>query len=624
MEARARKLEGIFDSTITYQIPLFQRPYIWEEEKHWVPLWEDIQVLLNRHLANEKNVPHFLGAVVLERLDNPTGSIQSRQVIDGQQRFTTIQLFLIAARDHAKTHGIEKYYERFNDLVSNKKNKIDHENEVYKVWPTNSNRAPYQLVHEAGSLEGVDEALKENSDINGSDNIINGYKFFYSQIGSWLSGNLDDDYESKIVGASIEDKFDALWYIAKEKLQLVVIDLDQDDETQVIFETLNARGEPLLPADLIKNYLFRRAAIWDSNENIEKLYEKYWKNFDQEWWREEVKQGRTMRPRIDLFINYYLAMMLCEDVKASQLFNTFKVFVESTSSEESGQVAVPSTPPEHLQQLANYSKVFKCFYERGKHERLDLFLDRLQALDTTTVFPFLLYTHAKLVPNNIQEFNKIIEIIESYLIRRMICGLTTKNYNRYFIDLMRNIRNNTEVTAKNVIAYISKSDADSVRFPGDAEFEREVLTRSIYKPRSQYKVRLILEALNMYAQTSKSELINLTDKLTIEHIMPQEWTENWPLNDSIQADPVLKYDATQYRNSLIDTIGNLTLITGSLNSAQSNAGWNAKRPELLKFSKLNLTQYFYSPEVSEVWDEDAIKKRTFYLFEQMKKIWPAI
>ena len=150
-----RKLERIFDSTITYQVPLFQRPYVWSQEDNWEPLWEDIQALLNKHLRGGKVHPHFLGAVVLEQLANSTGSIESRQVIDGQQRFTTLQLFLMAARDHANAHGKTKYSERFTDLVANRRNRIDHDDEVYKVWPTNSNRAAFKAVHAAGSPEAL-------------------------------------------------------------------------------------------------------------------------------------------------------------------------------------------------------------------------------------------------------------------------------------------------------------------------------------------------------------------------------------------------------------------------------------------------------------------------------------
>jgi len=108
LEANTRNLERIFDATITYQIPLFQRPYVWDEETNWEPLWVDIQTLLDRQLQQGKCHSHFLGAVVFEQLSNATGSIEARQVIDGQQRLTTLQLFLMAARDFCEGIGNEK------------------------------------------------------------------------------------------------------------------------------------------------------------------------------------------------------------------------------------------------------------------------------------------------------------------------------------------------------------------------------------------------------------------------------------------------------------------------------------------------------------------------------------
>lgn len=132
MEAHARNLERIFDSTVSYQIPLFQRPYVWTEDKNWCHLWEDIVDVADRYLANENCRSHFLGAVVLERDNNATGSIETRQVIDGQQRFTTLQIMMIAIRDLCEKHRNTKLYDRFDGLVSNKRSKVDLDQEAYK------------------------------------------------------------------------------------------------------------------------------------------------------------------------------------------------------------------------------------------------------------------------------------------------------------------------------------------------------------------------------------------------------------------------------------------------------------------------------------------------------------
>ena len=320
MEANTRHLERIFDQTIQYQVPLFQRPYVWTREQNLEPLWEDIQALLDKHLRSAKAHPHFLGAVVLEQLANSTGSIESRQVIDGQQRFTTLQLFMLAARDHAVAHGNAKYIERFSDMVSNRRNRIDHDLEAFKVWPTNSDRAAFRAVHEAGSLPKLEAKAKLDPALQLS-NIVGAYQYFHEELDRWISGALDDGEDAAVLESKgVEDRLESLWQVVKSHLQLVVIDLDKDDETQVIFETLNARGEELLPADLIKNLLFRRAAA--DKADVEKLYELHWQRLETPFWREQINQGRLKRPRIDIFMNYYLTLMTRDEVKSTHLIRT--------------------------------------------------------------------------------------------------------------------------------------------------------------------------------------------------------------------------------------------------------------------------------------------------------------
>ncbi len=130
-----------------------------------------------------------------------------------------------------------------------------------------------------------------------------------------------------------------------------------------------------------------------------------------------------------------------------------------------------------------------------------------------------------------------------------------------------------------------------------------IFEQPLYGRLAQYKVRAILEALDAFAQSSKSESLPLPPGLTIEHVMPQTWSTYWPLSSEAKADPVTEQKSITRRNALVNTLGNLTLITGGLNPALSNSSWSVKRPELLKFTKLNLNQYFHSPEAS-AWDEN--------------------
>ncbi len=179
------------------------------------------------------------------------------------------------------------------------------------------------------------------------------------------------------------------------------------------------------------------------------------------------------------------------------------------------------------------------------------------------------------------------------------------------------------LTAEVVTEHMSKSSADSTRFPDDQSFLAAITEMLLYGRLAQYKVRAVLEALDAFAHTSKSEVQPLPLGLTIEHVMPQTWLTHWPLSVEEMLDPIKEQKAIQRRECLINTLGNLTLITGSLNPALSNSAWIIKRPELLKFSKLNLTQYFHGKD-ADLWSETAIETRTAYLYDQLAQIWPTL
>lgn len=155
MEANTYKLEKIFEPTINFQIPLFQRPYIWQIDNEIEALWIDLQDLLERRLHIGDSRPHFLGAVVLEQLENVTGSIETRQVIDGQQRFTTLQLLLIAARDVASYFQFDRISNKFKELTENSEARVEQRRDRYKVLPTNIDRPAFEVVFDA---KGPDEA----------------------------------------------------------------------------------------------------------------------------------------------------------------------------------------------------------------------------------------------------------------------------------------------------------------------------------------------------------------------------------------------------------------------------------------------------------------------------------
>ncbi len=624
MDAKTNQLDALFDGNKFYQVPLFQRPDVWDEKENWEPLWEDIQALLDKRLRTGKAHPHFMGAIVLEQVPNPAGSIETRLVIDGQQRFTTLQVFLMAARNLCAAHKAEKFAGRFTGLIENAANRAETEEEKFKLLPTNSDRPAFRLVCESGSDAELEQAVKGKAELQ-SSNIIGAYRYFSKRLAAWVAGKLDDEFDAEaLTGKTVEDRLECIWLAVQDGLQLVVINLTAGDETQVIFETLNARGTELLPADLIKNYLFRKAARVEgaTEKEVEKLYAKHWERFDSKFWRDPVQQGRIYRPRIDLFINHYLSMMTRDEVKSTHLFNAYKKFVEEAKPDPVASIPVPTTPAEHIAHLAKLGDVFLAFYDPKDHDTLALFLRRLDAVDTATVYPFLLYAHSILMPDNREEFDKILGVLESFLMRRLITNFTPKNYNRLFVDLIKAVEKSGGLSAVSVADYLGKGTGESTKFPTDEELLVAIFEQELYGRLAQKKVRAVLEALDAYSMSSKSEALAMPDKLTIEHVMPQTWLTHWPLPEEALVDELTRQKAMVRRSVMLNTLGNLTLINGKFNSSLQNAAWSHKRPELLKFSRMNLTRYFHGEEAN-TWDEAAIRVRTEKLFAQLLRIWPA-
>ena len=207
--------------------------------------------------------------------------------------------------------------------------------------------------------------------------------------------------------------------------------------------------------------------------------------------------------------------------------------------------------------------------------------------------------------------------------RRLITNATPKNYNRFFIEIIRAVEKAGGVSAKAVVDHLAKGTGETNRFPSNEELLGVVFEQPMYYRLTQGKVRAVLEALDAAAQSVKSEVLALPTNLTIEHVMPQTWKTHWPLPAEAKVDALTEQKASARRDIMLNTLGNLTLITGKFNSSLQNAAWATKRPELLTYAKLNLTQYFHG-EAANTWDEAAIRARTEHLFGQLLKIWPDI
>lgn len=596
MYTGTHSMKVIFEKDQRLVVPLFQRPYVWSQEHQWEPLWEDIRNVAERHLRNGDAKPHFLGAVVLDQIRQPIGRVDSRLVIDGQQRLTTIQLFIEAFADICAEQGQMNYHRALLKLTRNDNPLSEDENEVYKIWPTNSDQDHFRTVMMAGTAAELRKSYMVNSTAAKIGNsIADCYLFFNYEISGWLSASKD----------RLTDRVEVLYKTICEYLRMVVIELDKDDDAQLIFETLNARGTPLLPSDLVKNFLFHKAET--EGEKIDPLYKKYWKPFDDEshYWRKEVGIGHAKRARIDLFLQHYLTLKTHDDVPSGHIYTAYRQFVLGD---------IDSKASDHLQDLQKYADIYKQINNLPRNTRVGISLFWLDILGVTTVYPFLLELFSRYELDD-PEIEKTLIYIESYLVRRMVCVLTTRGYNRTFLELLSVFSEDTDSISKIVFEALSAFDAESNRWPGEGEFKHSWTGRPLYNLLRRQRLNLILESLERSLHTDFTEDVEIKRKLTIEHLMPQEWRKHWPL--PVEGSPD---EMEGNRNRLIHTIGNLTLLTEKLNPSVSNSGWSTKRDGIKKRSILMLNKQLddYSS-----WSEKEIEARADQLFTLAAKIWPS-
>lgn len=598
MDARRLNLGGLFELSIRLKAPLFQRPYVWKRDSNWEPLWESIVDIATRRLDQKPDRPHFLGAIVFEQLPVPTGQIGDvRQIIDGQQRLTTLQVALAAARDLARAQSQTFFAD---DLALLTENHTTNPSERFKVEPTTVDVEPFAFVMSAGSPAGLREKFGAEAEAKEIGHLLaDCYLFFHESISDWLrngDGGLADGKRWEVFSVAV-----------RSGLQLVVIDLDPGkDDAQEIFETLNYGGVPLLPADLIKNYLFRKLELEGAAAAPQHIYDKYWRRFDLDgsFWRDEVRQGRLKTPRVNIFLQNYLTLRTADDVPSTNIFGIFREQAR----------AIPAVSS--FESLADYADVFERFTKAGKGTREQQFLDRLEQLDVSTFQPLFLEIFRPQAGLSRQDFLEILQDIESFLVRRVVCNVTTKGYNRLVVDLIADLRAQGSFSAAAIREFLLKQTAESSFWPTDDDFVTAWRDERVYWFKKS-KVRMILEAMDTHQQDAKAEDVKYADyreKLTIEHLLPQNWREHWPLPAGVPAD-----EAAERRERALHTFGNLTLLNGKLNPAVSNGPWSAKIAAIWEHSKLNLNRELRK---RSTWDEAGIRERADSLFRTALELWP--
>ena len=462
MEARQISIDEFLSSSKTrFIIPVYQRNYDWKE-KNCLQLFNDIRSAS----IDERIKSHFMGSVVyVSNSDTDSIDLKEYVIIDGQQRLTTVTLFLKALHDSIEDVDLQE--EILESYLINKR--LDEKNKI-KLKPIKKDDETFIKL------------LKNDFDtIDKESNIYKNYIFFKEKI------------------LAVDDK--KRLFRGFKKLFIVHIALNRrDDNPQLIFESINSTGVSLSQSDLIRNFLLMDK---EASEQT-RLFETYWFKIEEHLTSENISD----------FTRDYLTMKQNKIPNKGEVYEAFKKFVfdEKLDAEEL------------LSELYHYSKIYRTFLN-PKDEIYSLRLQNLKMLKVGVVYPFLLILIDLYNKEEIDKENllKSLDILESYIVRRAICNQATNALNKVFASLYSELLEIKEFKNSQISKYINAlliSKKGSAIFPNNEMFKSDFISRDMYNIKN--KLFFIWKLENK----DNNEKVDISN-LSIEHYMPQTLTHAW-------------------------------------------------------------------------------------------------
>ena len=538
-----------------FVIPVYQRNYDWKME-NCKQLYDDLVKVIRDERKN-----HFFGSIV--STFNPDGDNEEYQIIDGQQRLTTVSLLLLAMYNLIKQGKMIPIDKRLSDRIYEDYlvDKYQPEETRIKLKPIKNDRNAF------GKLFGEEE------EHIGSSNLTINYNYFYDRI-----------QKEEI---TIDQLFQAI-----RSLEIINIRLDSEDNPQLIFESLNSTGLDLSEGDKIRNYILMGLPT----KQQEAFYEKYWNKIEE-----------NTNYQVDLFIRDYLSVKQQSTPSLNKIYFTFKGYVEDDKLETE----------ELLIDLLNYAHLYKILLT-GKigDKRLSTCIYRLNRLETTVTRPFFLEV-LRLNREGILNMNDVVEVFlvtENYLFRRTICELPTNQLNKIFLLLHNEVirYNGTSDDYVEKLKYALLSKKERARFPEDVEFTEAFGNKQIYSMNAKNKM-YILERFENFGTIEDKDIYRHLDEgtYTIEHIMPQHLTPQWVKD--------LGDDYEDIHETWLHRLANLTLT--AYNSKYSNNTFADKRDMDKGFRQSGLRMNTWIA-AQEKWTLAELEERCKLLVSRALNIWP--
>lgn len=604
MDGKATTLLSWITKANIIEVPFFQRPYVWDDD--------DFKALTESFIDSPDGEMPFFGSVIMKKVGDDAD--RHYLVIDGQQRITTFNVLIRVLLDLHKNEIIKltsTLAQTLSNSIYNTKIDLSSGKELFtlRLIPSNSDKSAFEKIMDVDVDRPIPIDNLKNSHIE------NAYSFFYNFF--------------MLSGSEMALKF-ALKLYNDINNSMIFIVLDDKDDEQKIFDSVNSLGKALTNSDIIKNYIFQKMkefAKSDNNriENITKIYEKYWdKAFyygeKKDFWYKEFTIGRISTDHLECFLRDLAVVKKFYAAKKTSglygLCKAYKAYIDNLDYDSLYSF---------VKEISEYADVYyryKTEYLNNTNfiwsdfkNRLLLILDYLE---TSTFNPYLLKVF-KENPNDIE--NKLYNLERFFLFRFFYDG-TTKNYNQCCEGLINALN-------------------DEVFF--DEYLKESPVTNKSYKDKfrklSNKQGLLVMFLIEMQNRNDKED--SYSDGLnikayTLEHVMPQSWKEHWMNVDSYSdnGDLIDKNDTQAFidnRNKAVKSLGNFALLTSKLNSAVSNDSFEVKingngkkKGEGMKHfaAALSTTKKIIDVyDNTQKWDERNIYANEKEYFEQLNKFY---
>ncbi|GHE78762.1 hypothetical protein GCM10019059_41820 [Camelimonas fluminis] len=556
MEASPTQIIQYFNGEKQNLIPLFQRPYSWRLQ-NWKALWEDMLV---QYDSDEKLV-HFMGTIVSIPARSVPVGVSKHLIIDGQQRLTTISILLVALRDVLEGSTSDRNAaDRIHNVYLT--NTYRSEEDLLKFVPTQIDRDRYRSI------------VLDHNVPNDNSLMSEAYAFYIKQLRT--GRDLDDEPIDPLkVLQTIESG-----------LQVVMINLGENDDPYLIFESLNFKGEPLTQADLVRNYILMRFRhSMTSGGEQERIYLHYW-----------APMEKRLGNHITEFLRHY-AMRSGENVSHRGIYAAIKNIIKAATD--------PSAAEDQLGYMVQYSISYASFVNPSLEPdgRIRTSLERIRSLDIGSSYTLLLRLFEARHSGALDAAGlaKCLQLIESFVVRRAVCSVPTNSLNKMFLQWARQFPDANHVTWLHKAMSSGGGLTGGRRFPTDSEFSDHFRKSPQYgRGYTRYILFRLEEAFG------HKESVNL-ESATIEHVMPQTMTPQWKAE--------VGQDCDEVHNLLKDTFGNLSLT--AYNTELGNLPFEEKKARLAN-THIELNRFMLA---QDRWNRDAIERRAEELFAIANRLW---